>query len=204
MANSQQLSDTSEKNFLIAVDGGANNLFLYRIIPDIIIGDMDSIKPEVLEYYKPLSIIKTYPVHKDQTDTELALNWCIEKKIKEIIFINSLHGDIAHSLGVLMLLFKARENHIKAKIFNFSELIMLIPQKWTYHGHRGKKISLIPLTEVVSKVKTTGLEYSLHEEDLFRNSTRGLSNVFIDEEIKISYESGELLGVIEYSLGEIV
>ncbi|MBW6515814.1 MAG: thiamine diphosphokinase [Candidatus Cloacimonetes bacterium] len=202
-------SQTSKTNslkeyLLVSVDSGTNSLYRQEIIPDVIIGDMDSIQPEILEHYRELTTIIIHPSQKDETDTELALNWCIENDIQEILFINRLQGNFAHSWGVVTLLFKARTKGIKAKISNFKELIMLIPHSWSYRGILGKKISLIPLTEVVTGVDTSGLGYPLRKEPLFWHSTRGLSNVFIDSEIKICYDSGELLVVMESTLEEIL
>lgn len=40
--------------FLICADGGANRLYEYKkeIIPKCIIGDLDSLKPEIQDYYE--------------------------------------------------------------------------------------------------------------------------------------------------------
>jgi thiamine pyrophosphokinase len=193
------------RTILIAVDGGANYLHNLEIVPDMIIGDMDSIRPETLEFYRNLTEIKRYPTRKEATDTELALNWCIECNesnqadmvIDEVLFINALQGSFAHSLGVLTLLFRATEHSIRAVICNNEETVLLVPEKWHYRGKAGNKLSLIPLTERVTGVVTKGLEYPLKNEILYRNSTRGISNVFIDGEINVCYEKGRLLAIIE-------
>jgi len=200
-----------KKTLLIAVDGGANYLHEQEIIPDIVIGDMDSIKPETLKYYRNLTEIKSYPARKNETDTELALRWCLDNNnsaqtnmfIDEILFINTLQGSFAHSLGILSLLFSADEQGIGAEICTDQETIFLLPEMWHCRGKIGTKISLISLTEKATGIETEGLEYPLCRETLFRNSTRGISNVFVDEEIRICYTSGRLLVIIESTLEDL-
>lgn len=212
---------------VIAVDGGANILCRRRFLPDLIIGDMDSIKPEVLDFYEGITEIKKFPTQKDKTDTELALDWCIEQQIEEVIILNTLLGSFAHSFGNIMLLFKARSFGLKTCVYNFRDIIFLVPdiltfqdsnssqpgdkddsgdtvREWRYSGQPERKISLIPLTEQVSHIETTGLGYPLKGETLYRNSTRGLNNVFIDEQIKVCYRDGELIGVMETTPEEVL
>ena len=200
----QQKFPKEPKTILIAVDSGANILYRNGVTPEIVIGDMDSIDPEVLAYYRQRTTVEIFPVHKDQTDTELALDWCFENNIRKVLIINSLQGEFAHALGIVALLFKARNNGVDATIYNGREQVFLLPREWSYRGKVGKKISLVPLTPSVEGVETSGLQYPLHEEVLFWHSTRGLSNVFIDAEIKICYRNGELLGVMESSIEEIL
>jgi thiamine pyrophosphokinase len=201
--------------FLLAVDRGANDLYRHQIIPDLIIGDMDSINPEVHDHFRELTRIILYPEKKEATDTELALDWCSDNDFRDILIVNDLQGEFAHSLGVVMLLFKARERGIRAAIFTMRELVFLIPQiyqsngaascrRWSCRGRPRRRISLIPLSDSVKHISTSGLEYPLDKDELFRYATRGLSNVFVDGEIEICYEFGELLGVMESSFEEIL
>ena len=191
-------------SLLIAVDGASNILYANMVIPDVVIGDMDSIAGDVLSYYRTRANVEIFPARKDETDTELALNWCATNNIDDVLIINTLEGDFAHTIGNVMLLFKARELGIRARIFNFRELAFLVPAEWCYSGRGKRKISLIPISAVVSGVETSGLTYPLRNEDLFRHSTRGLSNVFVDGEIKICYKYGDLLGVLESDMEDLL
>ena len=76
-----------ENCLIICCDGGARHLWKTGIKPDVIIGDMDSIEPDHLASYSKqgVKIIK-YPVNKDFTDTELALDYALGLK-PEAIFI---------------------------------------------------------------------------------------------------------------------
>ena len=73
---SQEFMDklVSENAVCFCADGGANFAFKYGKIPEMIVGDLDSIEKKVLEYYKSKNIlIKKFPKDKDFTDFELIL-----------------------------------------------------------------------------------------------------------------------------------
>ena len=59
---------------VVASDGAANILYRYSKDIDYIIGDLDSISEEVLNYYKNKDVtVKRYPVKKDKTDSEISI-----------------------------------------------------------------------------------------------------------------------------------
>ena len=196
---SGQLTEDITRGILIAVDGGANILQQKGVIPNLLIGDMDSIDPVVLEHFKnsPETEVISYNVQKNETDTELAVCWCINQGIKEIVIKNDLGGFFAHTLGLVAHLYQGREKGIKITIESSREIVMLTTSPFSFSADLQTKISLIPMTDSVTRVFTKGLLYPLKGEDLYRKGTRGLSNVFIDEKMELSYTSGELIMVVE-------
>jgi len=68
----------------------------------------------------------------------------------------------------------------------------------TIWGNKGDILSLIPLSEIVEGIYLEGLKYSLNYEPLYRNLTRGISNVFTDYQAKISIQKGTLLVIHLY------
>jgi thiamine pyrophosphokinase len=67
------------RDFIIAVDAGLNRVNKLGIEPDLIVGDMDTVSPELLAKYPNTKKIN-YEMQKNHTDTELAVLWCLEKK----------------------------------------------------------------------------------------------------------------------------
>jgi thiamine pyrophosphokinase len=60
---------------IICADSGAGYLRAIGLVPHVIIGDMDSLKPDMLKYFKERgSRIIRFPEGKNETDTQLALN----------------------------------------------------------------------------------------------------------------------------------
>jgi thiamine pyrophosphokinase len=194
------LSGYDPDEFLIAVDGGSNHLFSLDVIPDLVIGDMDSIEPSILEYYRSQTEIVSYSSLKDESDTELAILWCLEKGFNKVTIINNMQGYFAHTIGLISLLFLARKNGVEASIVGDKEIVILADKEFSYRAPLHTKISLVPLTTEVSGIITRGLLYPLQDESLFFDRTRGLSNVFVDDRIDICYNGGELLLVVEKTI----
>ena len=76
------------KAFIVASDGGYNYLKKQNIKPDLIIGDLDSIKEEPTN----LKVLK-YPIEKDETDTELVLKYLTNRNYKIIFLVGMLSLD---------------------------------------------------------------------------------------------------------------
>ena len=60
---------------IIAADSGLRHLYAMDMKPDLLLGDMDSIAPEILERSRKDGLVpRVFPTHKDETDTEIALS----------------------------------------------------------------------------------------------------------------------------------
>ena len=60
---------------IIAVDAGLEAVKALGLEPDMVVGDFDTVKPGILQYYRQKEHIiwDTHQPEKDETDTELAL-----------------------------------------------------------------------------------------------------------------------------------
>lgn len=181
----------AKDDFLIAVDGGANQIEKLGLTPNLVIGDMDSINPKLLEKYKSIK----YPRKKDKTDFELAINYCLEKKFKEIIIFGILGDRIDHLLANIFLIAKiqATSSRLQIKIFEGKKEIFIVNKEITIHGKVGDEISIIPVSEKLEGVTTKGLSYRLIDETLLFGSTRGISNVMNKNVVKIIAKKGVAL-----------
>ena len=75
---------------ILCADGGANYAYLMKLMPHYIIGDMDSIKNEVRDYYSQKQVIfKKFPKQKDFTDTQLVISYAEELGATEIVFFGT-------------------------------------------------------------------------------------------------------------------
>ena len=91
---------------IIAVDGGANHLYRLGIMPNYILGDLDSIEDDIREYYEASDVVfKKFPTKKDETDAELAV-WLVEEVgLLGIDIYAALGGRIDHELANIQLLY---------------------------------------------------------------------------------------------------
>jgi thiamine pyrophosphokinase len=57
----------------------------------------------------------------------------------------------------------------------------------------GATVSLVPFSSRAHIMRTKGLFYPLNEENIFKKSTRGISNAAVEDEVEISVSEGEVL-----------
>ena len=95
-----------DDDLIIAVDGGYDNLVRYGYTPDILIGDLDSIKSEVPESMRCVR----YPKEKDETDMLLAYEAGIKLGYSEFVMLGATGGRLDHTYANISLLLYAKES----------------------------------------------------------------------------------------------
>jgi thiamine pyrophosphokinase len=180
--------------YVICVDGGAKHIREMGIVPNVLIGDLDSISDVDFQYLKDKKVetIK-YPSQKDMTDAEIAVDFAADKGFEEIIIIGGIGTRLDHSLANVLLLKKLLDKGIKGILLNENNEITLIKDKIEIEKEKGVKLSLLPLSGVVEGITTKGLYYPLNNEDIEIGSSRGVSNEFKDEVAEVSIKSGILI-----------
>jgi thiamine pyrophosphokinase len=190
------LKELSESDFIIAADGGAYHCNSLGIIPDVIIGDFDSLDPEILSDFKRTrtELIK-FPTHKDETDLELALQLAIDRGLEEVYIIAALGDRWDMSIANVMLLSKPRLSRLCIHILDGSQELFILRggDHVEIRSKAGAPLSLIPLAGDACGITTHGLEYSLTDETLYLGSSRGVSNVFSQDSANIKINEGLLL-----------
>lgn len=183
-----------ESSILICADSGANCLFQYDIIPDYLIGDFDSINPEALKhFYNSKSIIEKYPVEKDDTDTQLALLKAVELNATTIVFLGCTGSRFDHTFGNLGLLLQCINLGIKAYIRDDKNTIWLSDRSLEVIGKANEYFSLLAYGSDVDNLTIQGAKYNLKNHCLRLGSSLTISNVFIENKVSISFNSGILM-----------
>jgi len=183
----------SKGDFIVAVDGGANKLLKTKFHPDIIIGDMDSINSAARHSFKNVKML-SYPREKDKVDLELALNYCIERKFREILILGAIGSRADMTLTNIFLLDKIPQE-ISAKILHQNQEIFLIRGRTVLHGIPGETISFFPLNKPVKGLTLKGFKYALNNFNLSFGIGLGLSNEFRDKKAEVSFSEGPLVCV---------
>lgn len=183
---------------IIAVDGGANNARKLALTPDLIIGDLDSISRDNYKYYQEQKVeIMKFPVEKNETDSELAVDYCQKNNIKKLFLTAALGGRIDQQLANLNLLEYINEQSLKAKIISERLEISIIKNRKVFLDKKGCRLSLIPQSRIIKKLKITGCKYNLVDLDLKRSKSRGISNLIKKNKAEIDFQKGLLIYVLE-------
>ena len=182
-------------DYIICADGGANHAYEMEIIPDFIIGDLDSAKENIVDYYRNHNVkFEKFPSKKDETDTELCIYLAKKLKCSEIHIIGALGGRIDHTLANINLLHNIRNFDIKCKLISEKEEILIaIDEEIQVEGKVGDIISIIPINGDANGITLENLEYPLNNYDMKFGVPLGISNVMIDTECTIKVEKGSLL-----------
>jgi len=185
-----------EADVIVAADGGTNYCYQADIIPDLVIGDLDSTSPDILNWVKQAGKeIRSYPVEKDYTDLELALRHVAAHGAEEIVILGALGARWDMSLANLMLLGADFMADLKVRLVDGPQEAFLLKggKSTTIHGEAGDLISLIPLGRDALEVTTEGLRYPLNHETLYFAATRGVSNRLISNVATICLGEGLLI-----------
>ena len=182
---------------IIAVDGGANHLYKMGIMPNYILGDLDSIDEEIRKYYESSEVVfKKFPTKKDETDAELAV-WLVEEEgLLGIDIYGALGGRIDHELANIQLLYYILERGMYPRIISeHEEIYILKNDEMNLKGNIGDIVSIIPIMGDARGITLANMEYSVEELDLKYSITRGISNVMEAEEAFINVRDGCMLVV---------
>lgn len=177
-------------NYIIAADGGANYLRTMNIIPDLIIGDLDSIKKSNLAYFRNRSDILKIR-EQDTTDFEKSLLYCIKGNKKNIIVFGTSGNRSDHSLNNFSIL-KRYFNKLDVRLISGEYEILYIKKKITFPYRKKETVSLLGMPKAV-KINSKGLKFKLINTNLEFGIKEGALNESISSEISIEFKSGCLL-----------
>ncbi|KAK2990616.1 hypothetical protein RJ640_019896 [Escallonia rubra] len=177
----------------LCADGGANRLFdEYK--PDVIKGDMDSIRTEVLDFYANLGT-KTIDESHDQDTTDL------HKCVSHI----PLGGRFDHEIGNINVLCRFRT--VRLVLLSEDCLIQLLPS--THHHEiyvqsstEGPHCGLIPIGMPSGSTTTTGLQWDLTDTEMRFGGLISTSNIVKDEKVTVRSDS-DLLWTISIKKTEM-
>jgi thiamine pyrophosphokinase len=180
----------------IGVDRGVIYLQEAGITPARAFGDFDSITDQERENLSKSSLhIDLFPSEKDQTDTEIAIEWAILQEPDEIILFGSTGGRLDHFLANTQLLAKYPDAPIKI-IDHTNEITVHLPG--TYKVVRESShpyISFLPVSGEVKGITLEGFKYPLSNCHIKLGSTLCISNELILSFGTFSFEQGILMMV---------
>ena len=186
-------------DIVIAADGGSTLAKRLGLIPDLIVGDMDSSNAEIIAAFEAQGVeVRRYDHRtKAETDTELALFAALEWQPEEIVLLGALGGRLDHALANIFLLTNPRLSLTRVRIVGTNEQLFIAHARvWTaIRGGVGDTVSLLPVGGSAKAVSLEGFEYLLHGETLPQGLARGVSNRLTEPEGRVWVEDGMLLVV---------
>jgi thiamine pyrophosphokinase len=187
---------------VVCADGGANHLYDAGLVPGVIIGDMDSVEPDKLLHFEREGCRLIRHSHrKDKTDTQLALEYVLEKNPDKIAIIGAGGGRIDHALANISLLVMGAEKKIDVTLIDEWCEVFLVSDQRVINGEPGQTVSFLPLSSQVSGISLNGFEYPLTDGAMELGRPYGISNILVSEQGSVSVKGGYLLGIRYFKAG---
>ena len=183
-----------DNDLIIAVDGGYDNLVRYGYTPDILIGDLDSIKIPVPEDMRCVR----YPKEKDETDMMLAYEAGVKFGYSDFVMLGATGGRLDHTYANLSLLLYAKEKgHNVTVIDDYGMILCIKDESVTLSGNEGATLSVFAIGGNADGVTIRGAKYEVEGVTLTPAFPVGVSNEFGKDPAFIRVEKGALLIIAE-------
>ena len=182
---------------IIAADGGALALERWKILPHLVVGDMDSLGQAGVERLAKRGVgVAKFDPAKDESDLELAVAQAIAAGANEILILGALGGErLDHEAANLLLLAdpEYRGTRLEARRGALRVRALRGPGSLALAGPFGALVTLLPVNGDAAGVTTEGLRYALRNDSLRFGRARGLSNEVTGSPASVSLETGTLL-----------
>ena len=175
---------------IIAADGGANFLADQSILPELIIGDLDSVEEQKIQNIETQKIIKISC--QNNTDLEKVL---LNTQSPLTLGIGFLGSRIDHELASLSALAKYPQK--KIILVGEKDIILLAPPNLSLSSFEGMRVSLYPLGSV--RVQSSGLKWSTEGLTMNPLDLIGTSNEAVGKIIHLVPDKPKLLLIMPIS-----
>lgn len=181
--------DAGAYDFVIAVDAGFSSLEAIGVMPDMAVGDFDS-----LGYLPPCPRVSRHPVKKDKSDLELALDEAVSEGFDAVVVYGALSRRLDHTIANLQLFARYAEDGVRVTGVGDTFAVRLVtgPGSFDLPPREGGTVSVLSASATARGVVETGMLYSLDDEDLTDRTSRGVSNELTGEPANVAVREGTL------------
>jgi thiamine pyrophosphokinase len=182
---------------IICADGGADTALKLGIVPNVIIGDLDSISQKALDYYKDkCSIIKIS--RQNDTDVEKCLKHAIINKHERVILLGGTGDRLDHSFCNLGIVLKFSDK-ITIDMIHQKSILSIYSGFVELNTIKGETISIYGFNSR-TKIKSEGLKFPINNTALPFGEKESTSNVAVKDRIKLSIKNGKVFVIRNYEL----
>ena len=182
--------------FVVAADSGLDLAHALGLSVDLVVGDLDSVSPEALAAARAAGVaVDAHPAAKDATDLELAILAARAHGARRVTVVGGGGGRHDHLLANALVLTHATFADLDVDALVGTARITVVRSRATFRGTPGSLLSLVPVGGTARGVRTEGLRFPLHDEDLSPGSTRGISNELLGPTATVHVADGVLLVV---------
>lgn len=184
---------------VVAADSGALLAEAWGLRPDAVVGDMDSIPPDLLARYEAAGVkVQRHPKAKDETDARLALDRALKAGADEVVFLGATGRRLDHTVANLQLMRSAAQHGPLVRAVEAdARLVAVTPERpFSATLARGALLSVLALTDRAEGVTLSGLAFPLRDATLVATEPLGVSNAAEGGPVEVRCRKGVLLVVL--------
>jgi thiamine pyrophosphokinase len=187
----------SDKGYetLIAADGGANTARALKLVPDYIVGDLDSAEKETLEYFENQSSVCKI-ARQDDTDVEKCIKFAIRKKMTDAVLLGVIGDRLDHSFCNLGIAYRYSYK-INLIILSGKSMMTVITGDYQFPSVKGEVISMYGI-DGQTRVTTSGLKYPVKYSALEFGVKESTSNVATGSQVKLHVLGGKIFLIRDF------
>jgi thiamine pyrophosphokinase len=188
---SKLINSPAKKPVIISADGASNTLYRWKIIPDYITGDLDSVSPNALNYFKKKNTKIKRVKEQDHNDFEKSIELALSKKIRDFAVVGFGGKRTDHLLNNFSVM-KKYYKKCRIKLIDKDFEIFFAKKVTEFDCKTGDTVSLIAFPKAEG-ITTHGLQYRLKNEKLELGAREGALNKAISNIVRIEFKKGDLL-----------
>ena len=179
----------------IGADKGAVYLLNEGIIPNVAVGDFDSLSTEEFsDLSERVASVKVASVDKDETDADLAISESLNFSPQQIVLTGVTGGRLDHFISALNSVYRFQVDNPEIKFIirnKWNEMRLLAPGVTNLAiNPRFPFVSFFAFHGNVENITLTGMKYNVENETIKIGSSRFTSNEVLDEHGSIFFASG--------------
>lgn len=177
---------------IVAADSGYDLALALGLRPDLIVGDMDSVRAARL----PAGRVRRYPRDKEHTDTELGLQALADLGCGRIVIAGGGGGRLDHLLFIAALF---ERDTAPFCWITAHEHVQAVRGAAAVRGCVGQTVSFLPLSQGAVIDRSEGLRWPL-DRLRWRPGAGGVSNVITASPMRVTVAAGALLMIRSFGL----
>ena len=172
----KRLKSQVQKTRVIAADGGMAHAEALDLAPELWVGDFDSTSEELADRYRHVAR-HAFPVEKDKTDGEIAVDEAVRLGAREIVMVGGLGGQADHAVANLGLILKLGRRRVAAFISTGEEeAYPILNGTHRLDLPRGTRLSVVPFTDLAG-LDLDGVKWPLVNRSVPLGSSLTVSNI---------------------------
>ncbi len=181
-----------EDALVICADCGYRHAQRFGIVPDVLMGDFDSLTQTLPDHCEVLR----HPAEKDETDTMLAVYCGRDRGCTQFHIYGAFGGDrIDHSIANLQMLHHMAAHGLEGILYDGETTVSVQLAGTKRYPRTDGYFSLFSLTDTCTGLYVNGVKYPLENAELSNTFPLGVSNEILAPEAEITLGSGALLVV---------